>query len=620
MTWVFWIDARSRARFEQCFQDIADRYDVHPESRFIDTVNIVKLVLRWLEYHVQGNWVLIFDGVENVENAQFLAQQMPVRTWRDRGSVILTTRSEDVALKFVAKKDVIVLYPMDETNALSLLGRKLDMPFDSIEDAKKLMTALEYIPLAIVQAAAYINRARPHCSLRQYLDKLEESSSKKMVLDRDRERIGRCPAIKIPILSTWNISFDYLWQSRPSASDLLSLMSCADHQIIPDFLIRFSTETIVGADDTDDTTSQKDERHNMGLTRFSTQSTFGKDVRLLSDYALITSSAETFDMAEPDDENITWDLPRILLPHVPAILAYRPADKLFLTRWSNLAARAGRYALITANQFDAKRLLEAAMEAQKSILGLAHDASFDTAGNLSTLYVKLKEETKLRDLWKQSLDNSLEVLGAEHPRTRVLMDFLMKVYYAQHLWDDAEALQKQLIELNGARLGAHHSETLEARDWLASIWERQNRLLEAEALWKELIETLKNALGREHADVLEKSRSLALFYYRHGRWTDAEALQVTVMNICRRVLGTGHLLTLKTMYDLALTYKRRGRGMNAIALLFLVIWLRKDTLGFSHPDTKAAFKLMKEWNPQFTWDMVPLRVATLTDTRINHRV
>lgn len=651
MTWVFWVDARSRAHFEQCFRDIADRYDVYFETRFKDTVNIVQLVLRWLEYHVQGNWVLILDGVEDVENAQFLAQSMPVRTWRDRGSMILTTRSEEVALKFVQKKDVMVLHPMNETHALALLGRKMDTPFDSIEHAKELVAALEYMPLAIVQAAAYINRARPCCSLRQYLDKLEEFSSKGMILDQDKERIGRAPAIEIPILSTWNISFDHLWQNRPSASDLLSLMSCADHQIIPDFLLRFSTEIIAGADDTNDTASQKDERHEMGLTRFSTHSTFGKDIRLLSDYALITASAETFDMAEPvqlatqawlktrgqldrwrqefvyrmdavfpyqNDKNITWDLPRILLPHVLAIVAYIPAEKLHLTRWSNVAARAGRYALITGNHFDAKRLLEAALEAQKSLLGLAHDASFDTTGNLSTLYVKLKEELKLRDLWKQSLDNCLEVLGAEHPRTRMVMDFLMKVYYAQHRWDNAEALQKHLIELSETRLGAHHSETLEARDWLASIWERQNRLLEAEVLWKELIDILKNTLGREHADVLEKSRNLALFYYRHGRWTDAEALQVSVMNTCRRVFGTGHLLTLKTMYDLALTYRRRGRGMNATALLFLVIWLRKGALGITHPDTKAAFRLMTEWNPQFTWDMIPLRAPTLTETMVNH--
>lgn len=609
--------------------------------------------MLWLEFNLKENWVLILDGIEDVEIALILARHIPRRCWQGVGSIIVTTRSEEVALKFVPKKDVVVLHPMDETHALALLGRKLDRPFDKIEDAKKLVAALEYIPLAIVQAAAYINRARPHCSLRQYLDKLEEFSSEDSVLDQDRERISQVPTIKAPILSTWNISFDYLWQNRPSASDLLSLMSCADYQIIPDFLLRFPADTIAGADDTSDTASQKDKRHKMGLTRFSTQSTFGKDIRLLSDYALITASAETFDMAEPvqlatqawlktrgqldrwrqefvyrmdavfpypSDENVTWELPRILLPHVPVILAYRPADKLFLTRWSNVAARAGRYALITANQFDAKRLLEAALDAQKSILGLAHDTSFDTASNLSTLYVRLKEESKLRDLWKQSLDNSLEVLGTEHPRTWVLMDFLKKVCYAQHRWGDAEGLQKQLIELSEARFGADHLETLEARDWLASIWERQDRLAEAETLWKELIERLKDTLGQERADVLEKSRSLASFYFRHGRWTDAEALQVNVMNTCRRVLGIGHLLTVNTMYDLALSYKRRGRGMNATALLFLVIWLRRDALGYYHPNTRAAINLMMRWNPDFQLDMIPEREATSTDTMINPRV
>jgi len=61
MTFVFWIDARTRARFEQCFQDIAERYKVR--CRFENTANIVNLVVRWLENQLEGNWVLVFDGV-----------------------------------------------------------------------------------------------------------------------------------------------------------------------------------------------------------------------------------------------------------------------------------------------------------------------------------------------------------------------------------------------------------------------------------------------------------------------------------------------------------------------------------------------------------------------------
>jgi hypothetical protein len=208
MTWVFWIDARSKARFKQCFQELAERYDIY--GRFEDTVNIVDLVLRWLEYTLEGNWVLVLDGVEDVLNARFLAEHIPNRTWRDRGSVIVTTRSEEVALAFVVKEDVVVLDPMDEAHALELLKRKLDMPFDNLEDAKKLLEALEYIPLANVQAAAYINRAKPHCSLRQYLDKLKEFSSKNILSNHDRERFRQDVTIKTSIPSTWNISFDLI--------------------------------------------------------------------------------------------------------------------------------------------------------------------------------------------------------------------------------------------------------------------------------------------------------------------------------------------------------------------------------------------------------------------------
>jgi hypothetical protein len=69
--------------------------------------------------------------------------------------------------------------------------------------------------------------------------------------------------------------------------------------MIPDFLLRFSSGATAEASNTDDAASQKDERNELGLSRFSTKPTFGKDIRLLSDYSLITVSAETFDMAEP---------------------------------------------------------------------------------------------------------------------------------------------------------------------------------------------------------------------------------------------------------------------------------------------------------------------------------
>jgi hypothetical protein len=60
-----------------------------------------------------------------------------------------------VATKLVEPRDVIMVDPMTDTDARTLLGKKLDKPVDE-HDLEELASKLEYMPLANVQAAAYI--------------------------------------------------------------------------------------------------------------------------------------------------------------------------------------------------------------------------------------------------------------------------------------------------------------------------------------------------------------------------------------------------------------------------------------------------------------------------------
>jgi hypothetical protein len=91
------------------------------------------------------------------------------------------------------------------------------------------------------------------------------------VLRRDREA-------KNSIITTWQISFDYIREIRPSAANLLSLMSFFDRQAIPEALLRSQDEqrnsqqdqkesnddnslknNPIYSDDDDDNTSQSSE-------------------------------------------------------------------------------------------------------------------------------------------------------------------------------------------------------------------------------------------------------------------------------------------------------------------------------------------------------------------------
>ncbi|KAF2008302.1 hypothetical protein BU24DRAFT_138403, partial [Aaosphaeria arxii CBS 175.79] len=175
-TWVLWAHASNAVRLEQSFRDIADRVKI--SGRQDPQVNIFKLVHDWLCDSKQP-WLLVLD---NVDDASFLLEAQPASSktaarplreylpYCEHGSILVTTRNKEAALQLVEQRNIITLDPMDEAQSLTLLARKLGAQADKSDGAKlaeltELAAALEYMPLAITQAAAYISQRAPLCSV-----------------------------------------------------------------------------------------------------------------------------------------------------------------------------------------------------------------------------------------------------------------------------------------------------------------------------------------------------------------------------------------------------------------------------------------------------------------------
>ena len=265
---MFWVHASNVARFEQSFRDIANCVKI--SGRQNPQANIFQLVHDWLRDDRTGKWVVILD---NVDDSGFLVETR--RTGQDaqtsgmesrnspslmsylpqcpHGSILITTRSEDEALNLVEQHDIITIEPMSSEDALKLFEKKLGGDDDGIGNADvaaELLVALELMPLAIVQAAAYILRRKPRYSVREYLESFRESDRKRTsLLDYNGKQLRRDREAKNSIIVTWQISFDYISKIRPSAADLLSLMSFFDRQGIPDALLQNRSNQITSRQD-----------------------------------------------------------------------------------------------------------------------------------------------------------------------------------------------------------------------------------------------------------------------------------------------------------------------------------------------------------------------------------
>lgn len=96
---------------------------------------------------------------------------------------------------------------------------------------------LDYLPLAIVQAASYIRKNSG--SVKSYLDLYCESKDSKTKLlsnnfDDPSKKLEQPNAVTL----TWAISFNEIKKQRPEAADALSIMSLFNSKDIPKALLR----------------------------------------------------------------------------------------------------------------------------------------------------------------------------------------------------------------------------------------------------------------------------------------------------------------------------------------------------------------------------------------------
>ncbi|KAF2786683.1 hypothetical protein K505DRAFT_289284, partial [Melanomma pulvis-pyrius CBS 109.77] len=446
-TWVFWVHASNTARLEQSFREIAEQVKVRGYKD--PQADVFKLVHDWLRNKQNGRWLLVLDNADDVgvlsplpgngqtsSSSSTSALQHPLFRYlppSTHGSVLVTSRTRRAAIQIVEDSDVIIIEPMHDAAAHALLYNKLGDKVDRSDGIAELADALEYMPLALVQAAAYIRERAPRCSVRQYLAEYCESDSRKTsLLNQAAGHLRRDEAASNSVLLTWQISFDHIRSSRRSAAHLLSLMSFFDRQGIQDALLRRPSST---ADDDG----------------------FEEDVVTLRDYSFITvtKDADTFEMhrlvqlatrtwlenrgqldrwrdrfisnlcAEmPTGRYENWQKCQVLFPHARAALAQRPQDKKSLKEWALILYKAAWYAGERGRAGEAEHMSTVSMEVRREVCG---EEDVDTLNSMALIGLARSRGGRWKEagsMNRQTLALSEKVLGLEHPDTLTSMSNL----------------------------------------------------------------------------------------------------------------------------------------------------------------------------------------------------
>lgn len=123
---------------------------------------------------------------------------------------------------------------MSENDAVTLLHRKLPDDYAAGTGSFELVKELEYLPLAIIQAAAYVALQQPTVSIQGYLDYYRQKERHRLeLLSNDEGDLTTDSEASHAVLTTWEISFEQIKRQSSPSSELLSLIYVFDRHRIP---------------------------------------------------------------------------------------------------------------------------------------------------------------------------------------------------------------------------------------------------------------------------------------------------------------------------------------------------------------------------------------------------
>ncbi|KIN03538.1 hypothetical protein OIDMADRAFT_177691 [Oidiodendron maius Zn] len=591
---IIWIPAINIESLQQAYLDVARQVGIPGWKD--NKADVKKLLQGYLSEETAGQWLLVFDNADDIDmwinRPGFKRGLNPLIEYLPKsrqGCIIFTTRDRKTAVK-LAHQNVVEVPEMDENIATQLLVKHLlnrNLVYNK-QDTKALVVQLTYLPLAIVQAAAYINENG--INLADYLSLLDDQEEEVIdLLSEGFEDDGRYHDMKNPVATAWLISFEQIRRCDPLAAELLSFIACIDpkdvpRSLLPPGLSRKKETDAIGTLDAYSFIIRRLADLSFDIHRLVHLTTRGwlRKEEVLAQWTerVVRRLGDIF----PDDDHQNRSIWRRYLVHALYALESNLIDKYDEIR-INLAWKVGLCLYSDGRYNEAEVLFAEVMEMRKKVLGAEHPNTLTSIANLASTYRNQGRWTEAEELGVQVMETRKTVLGAEHLDTLTSMNNLALIYRNQGRWKEAEELHTQVMETRKRVLGTEHLHTLASMNNLASMYWNQGRWTEAEELNIQVMEMTERVLSREHPYTLTAMNNLASTYRNQGRWKEAEKLEVQVMETSKRVLGAEHPDTLSSIGNLALTYINQGRWKEAEELSMQVMETRRRVLGTEHPDT-----------------------------------
>jgi hypothetical protein len=532
-------------------------------------------------------WLLIFDNAADMASvAAFLPPAGP-------GRVLITSQNPNWP---GLPLNLPVLVPDIAADFLVKRTGHSDR-----QAARDLADMLDGLPLALEQAAAYIQAAGE--TLAGYLALFRRRGA-------DLLARGEPTGYSKTVASTWALAFDRLQHTVPTAVGLLRLLAFCASEAIP---LRLLLQPRPGL-----TERLGGEVAPVLVPLLEDELAAGDAIAALRRYSLISPPADgsvsvhrlvqaitadqmpaelasqwrqaavaLIDAAIPDDPELpeAWPACAALLPHAQAVLDLT-SDGMF---------RIARYLGFSGNYPAARDQFAALLPARGRVLGPEHLGTLAARQELARWTGEAGDPAAARDQYAVLLPVREQVFGPEHPDTLGARHELAQWTGAA---GDAAAARDQyavLLPVEERVLGPEHLETLNTRNNLATYTGNAGDAAAARDQLAALLPVLERVLGAEHPATLNTRGNVAHWTGEAGDQAAARDQYAALLPVREQVFGLEHPDTLDARHDLAAWTGFAGDAAAARSQFAVLLPARGQVLGPEHPDTLLTRAELASW-------------------------
>ncbi|KAH7119384.1 hypothetical protein B0J13DRAFT_532484 [Dactylonectria estremocensis] len=618
---VFWLDGRSEDRLRGSIAGCVNRIpkgqipstgrnksEAHGKD---DLDATVASVMEWLARPGNGDWLLIFDNVDQdheqggVTGAYDLRRYLP----GDHGAILVTTRLSRLAQLGESRR----LAKVDLSLSRTIFGKWYGGELGS--DCDQLLELLDGLPLALAQAASYLREKGIDVTTyvqiyKHQWDELMESrdASSRPLLDYEQGSIA----------TTWMVSFKEIERKSTNAASLLRLWAFLDNKQLWHGLLGTATEA-GGADGWPDwlwEMARNEVRFldSIGLLlRYSMVETQEGSTGSYSMHPVVHRWASFLDDDRQKHESARlalivvgssvpmresreyWVLQQKLLPHAERCAEWMREALAGADVWyigdELVMGSLHMLGLLYSDQGkfkEAEEMYERALEGKEKALGPHHTSTLMTVNNLGNLYSDQGKFKEAEEMYERALEGKEKALGLHHTSTLDTVNNLGNLYNSQGKFKEAEEMYERALEGKEKAPGPDQISTLHTVNNLGTLYKDQGKFKEAEEMYERALEGKEKALGPNHTSTLDTVNNLGTLYKGQGKFKEAEEMYERALEGNEKALGPNHTSTLGTVNNLGNLYWDQGKFQEAEEMYERALEGYEKALGPNHTSTLGS--------------------------------